>query len=89
MGRGIVRDSDPGAAEPPTDSDPKLVAEMIRKHAPYAGLGVFETGQLATWFHRKLTADGLNVATLRAGQEALTAIILPLLDVARAAYASC
>ena len=36
--------------------DPQLVAEMIRKHAPDAVLAVFETGPLATWFHRKLTA---------------------------------
>ena len=37
-------------------SDPQLVAEMIRKHAPYALLVVFETGPLATWFHRCLVA---------------------------------
>jgi len=40
--------------------DPQLVAEMIRKHAPYAGLAVFETGP-PTWFHRK-PADGLKAA---------------------------
>jgi len=39
--------------------DPQFVAEMIRKHAPHAVLAVFETGPLATWFHRKLTADDL------------------------------
>ena len=32
---------------------------MIRKHAPDALLVVFETGPLATWFHRKPAADGL------------------------------
>jgi transposase len=47
-------------------SDPQLVAEMIRKHAPYAVLVVFETGPLATWFHRKLTADGLPAVCIDA-----------------------
>jgi transposase len=46
-------------------SDPQLVAEMIRKHAPYAGLVVFETGP-PTWFHRKLTTDGLKAADIDA-----------------------
>ena len=41
-------------------SDPKRVAERIRKHAPYAAVWVvFESGPLATWLHRKLTAGGL------------------------------
>jgi hypothetical protein len=40
-------------------SDPKRVAERIRKHAPYAVWVVFESGPLANWFHRKLTAGGL------------------------------
>jgi hypothetical protein len=47
-------------------SNPQLVAEMIRKHAPDAVLVVFETGPLATWFHRKLTADGLPAACIDA-----------------------
>jgi transposase len=38
---------------------PKAVAEALRKHAPDAVLTVFETGPRATWFHRKLAADGL------------------------------
>jgi transposase len=40
-------------------SHPQAVAEAIRKHAPDAVLVVFETGPLATWFHRDLTAEGL------------------------------
>jgi transposase len=47
-------------------SNPQLVAEMIRKHAPDAVLVVFETGPLATWFHRKLTAGGLPAACIDA-----------------------
>jgi transposase len=47
-------------------SDPKLVAEAIRRHAPDAALVVFETGPLATWFHRELTADGLPAVCIDA-----------------------
>jgi len=46
-------------------SDPQLVAEMIRKHASYAVLAVFETGPLATWFHRQ-PADGLPAVCIAA-----------------------
>ena len=35
-------------------SDPRVVAEAIRQHAPNAVLVVFET--LSTWFHHDLTA---------------------------------
>ena len=61
------------AAEPQTDlarakclSHPKAVTEAIRKHAADVVLVVFETGPLATWFHRKLTADGLPAVCIDA-----------------------
>ncbi|MDQ6868246.1 MAG: hypothetical protein M3178_07535 [Pseudomonadota bacterium] len=44
--------------------DLQLVAEMIRKHAPYAVSARFETGP-PTWFHRK-PADGLKAAGIDA-----------------------
>jgi len=40
-------------------SDPKLLAQMIRKHAPHAKRVVFETGPLSTWFYHALTAEGV------------------------------
>lgn len=40
-------------------SDPKLIAELIRKHAPVAKRVVFETGPLSVWFYHALTAEGL------------------------------
>lgn len=40
-------------------SDPKLIAEVIRKHAPNAKRLVFETGPLAVWFYHALTLEGL------------------------------
>jgi transposase len=40
-------------------SDPKLIAELIRKHAPAAKRVVFETGPLSIWFYHALTAEGL------------------------------
>jgi transposase len=40
-------------------SDPKLLAEVIRKHAPYARRVVFETGPLSVWFYHGLSAEGL------------------------------
>ena len=45
---------------------PTIVAEMVRNHAPYAVLVVFETGPLATWFHRELTADSLPAVCIDA-----------------------
>jgi hypothetical protein len=48
--------------------DPKLGAKMIRKHAPYAGLVVFETGPRATWLQRERTADGLKAVGIAARQ---------------------
>ena len=40
-------------------SDPKVVAALLRKHAPAARRVVFETGPLSVWFYRALTAEGL------------------------------
>ena len=47
-------------------SHPQAVAQAIRKHAPDAVLVVFETGQLATWFHLDLRADGLPAVCIDA-----------------------
>jgi transposase len=40
-------------------SDPKLIAEVIRKRAPNAQRVVFETGPLSIWFFHALTLEGL------------------------------
>src|SRR6201987_2462736 len=40
-------------------SDPQLLAELVRKHAPHAKRVVFETGPLSVWFFHALTAEGL------------------------------
>ncbi|NOW49061.1 transposase [Novosphingobium sp. SG751A] len=40
-------------------SDPKLLAEVIRKRAPHPRRIVFETGPLSVWFYHALTAEGL------------------------------
>lgn len=40
-------------------SDPKLLAETIRKHARKARRVVFETGPLSVWFYHELSAEGL------------------------------
>jgi transposase len=40
-------------------SDPRLLAEVIRKRAPSARRVVFETGPLSVWFFHALTAEGL------------------------------
>lgn len=40
-------------------SDPKLLADLIRKRAPRVKQVVFETGPLAVWFYHALTAEGL------------------------------
>jgi transposase len=47
-------------------SNPVAVANAIRTHAPDAALVVFETGSLATWFHRELTAAGLPAVCIDA-----------------------
>ena len=40
-------------------SDPKILAEVIRRCAPDAARVVFETGPLSVWFYHALTAEGL------------------------------
>ena len=40
-------------------SDPRLLAEVIRKRAPEVERVVFETGPLSVWFYHALTAEGL------------------------------
>ncbi|TIL64223.1 IS110 family transposase [Mesorhizobium sp.] len=40
-------------------SDPKVVAELVRKRAPAAKRVVFETGPLSVWFYHALRAEGL------------------------------
>lgn len=40
-------------------SDPKLIAELIRKRAPMAKRVVFETGPLSVWFYHALCAAGM------------------------------
>ena len=40
-------------------SDPRLLAEVIRKRAPSAKRVVFETGPLSVWFYHALSAEGL------------------------------
>ena len=39
-------------------SDPKLIAEVIRKRAPNAERVVFETGPLSVWFYHALMQEG-------------------------------
>ncbi|MBP1848382.1 transposase [Rhizobium petrolearium] len=41
------------------DSDPKLIAEVIRKRARQVQRVVFETGPLSIWFWHALQAEGL------------------------------
>lgn len=40
-------------------SDPKLIAQVIRRHASDAQRVVFETGPLSVWFYHALVAEGL------------------------------
>ena len=40
-------------------SDPEMIAEMIRKHAPSRERVMFETGPLSVWFYHALQAEGL------------------------------
>jgi transposase len=47
-------------------SDPKLLAEVIRKHAPQVRGVVFETGPLSTWFYHALTAEGVPAICIEA-----------------------
>ena len=45
-------------------SDPRLIAEVIRRRAPRAARVVFETGPLSVWFYHALTAEGLPASAL-------------------------
>jgi transposase len=47
-------------------SDPKALAQIIRKHAPNAKRVVFETGPLSTWFYHALTAKGVPAICIEA-----------------------
>src|ERR687897_807183 len=40
-------------------SDPRLIADLIRKRAPSVKRVVFETGPLSVWFYHALAAEGL------------------------------
>ena len=40
-------------------SDPKIIAELIRKRAPAVRRVVFETGPLSIWFYHSLRTEGL------------------------------
>lgn len=47
-------------------SDPRVIAEMIRKRAPMVKRVVFETGPLSVWFYHALRAEGLPVICIDA-----------------------
>ncbi|MEK9707194.1 MAG: IS110 family transposase [Alphaproteobacteria bacterium] len=47
-------------------SDPKTIAQLIRKHAPRAKRVVFETGSLSTWFYHALVAEGIPAVCIEA-----------------------
>ncbi|MES0039844.1 IS110 family transposase, partial [Mesorhizobium sp. M0046] len=40
-------------------SDPRIIAELVRKRAPAAKRVVFETDPLSVWFYHALRAEGL------------------------------
>jgi transposase len=40
-------------------SDPRIIAEVIRKRAPAVKRVVFETGPLSVWFYHSLRTEGL------------------------------
>ena len=47
-------------------SDPKLIAELIRKRAPAVERIVFETGPLSIWFYHELKNAGLSAICIDA-----------------------
>jgi len=47
-------------------SDPKVLSQIIRKHAPHAKLVVFETGPLSTWFYHALNAERIPAICIEA-----------------------
>ncbi|MBM7487797.1 hypothetical protein ACVWWI_006648 [Bradyrhizobium sp. USDA 3686] len=40
-------------------SDPRIIAEFVRKRAPAVKRVVFETGPLSVWFYHSLRTEGL------------------------------
>ncbi len=50
-------------------SDSKVLAQMIRKHAPHARRVVFETGPLSTWLYHALTTEGCPRSALKHGTQ--------------------
>ena len=47
-------------------SDPAVIAQLIRTHAPSVRRVVFETGPLSVWFYHALTAEGAPVVCIDA-----------------------
>jgi transposase len=47
-------------------SDPKVIADLVRKRAPSAKRVVFETGPLSVWFYHALTGEGLPAVCIDA-----------------------
>jgi transposase len=47
-------------------SDPSIVAELIRKRAPFVKRVVFETGPLSVWFYHSLRTEGLPTVCIDA-----------------------
>lgn len=47
-------------------SDPKVIAALMRKHAPVPKRVIFETGPLSVWFYYALTAEGLPAVCIDA-----------------------
>ena len=47
-------------------SDPKVLADIIRKQAPQVKRVIFETGPLSTWFYHALTDEGLPAICIEA-----------------------
>ncbi len=47
-------------------SDPKVIATLLRKHAPAPKRVIFETGPLSVWFYHALCAEGLPVICIDA-----------------------
>lgn len=47
-------------------SDPKVLSQIIRKHAAHAKLVVFETGPLSTWFYHTLNAERIPAICIEA-----------------------
>lgn len=47
-------------------SDPKVLADLLRRRASEAACIVFETGPLSIWFYHALSAEGLPVVCIDA-----------------------